>query len=104
MGEAMSGRKAWSSQGARNRPPSWFKVKAQAEKYLPKSCAVCGDPEDVQLDHITPVAEGGLDVLDNMQWLCPPHHDVKSEAEKLRGNKRRAARRRLPVKPHPGLI
>lgn len=99
----MSDRKPWSSQGPRNRPPSWFKVKAQANKRLPKRCAVCSDTENLQLDHITPVAEGGQDVLANVEWLCPAHHEIKSEQEKLRGIARRAARRRLPVKKHPGL-
>ncbi|MGD7002121.1 HNH endonuclease [Corynebacterium halotolerans] len=100
----MSDRKPWSSQGPRKRPPEWFKTKAQAEKRLPKYCAVCGDPRALELDHIIPVAEGGEHTLHNVQWLCPPHHEEKSEQEKLRGNKRRAARRKLPVQKHPGLI
>lgn len=100
----MTDRKAWSSQGARSRPPSWFKVKAQAKKYLPRRCAVCGATEGLELNHIIPTAEGGQDVLDNVEWLCEPHHAIETEQQKLRGIKRRAARRRLPVKPHPGLI
>ena len=41
-----------------------------------------------QRDHITPLAEGGLDEADNVQGLCQPCHDTKSHAESLRGRSR----------------
>jgi 5-methylcytosine-specific restriction protein A len=43
-----------------------------------------------QRDHIKPLAEGGLDDDTNVQALCEPCHDIKSEAESQRGRKRSA--------------
>ncbi|MFC2726459.1 MAG: HNH endonuclease [Corynebacterium matruchotii] len=53
-----------------------------------------------------PVAEGGTDGLDNLQWLCPSCHVEKSRREAARGISRRVARRRLYSRfavRHPGL-
>ncbi|WP_412098432.1 HNH endonuclease signature motif containing protein [Corynebacterium matruchotii] len=53
-----------------------------------------------------PVAEGGGDGLDNLQWLCPSCHAEKSRREAARGISRRVARRRLYDRfavRHPGL-
>jgi len=41
-----------------------------------------------QRDHITPLAEGGLDDDSNVQALCQTCHEVKSKAESKRGVKR----------------
>ena len=38
-----------------------------------------------QRDHITPLAEGGMDDDDNTQALCAACHEVKSKAEQARG-------------------
>lgn len=38
-----------------------------------------------QRDHIVPLSEGGLDDDTNTQGLCDACHEVKSEAERLRG-------------------
>jgi 5-methylcytosine-specific restriction protein A len=48
-----------------------------------------------QCDHIIP---GGNHALENLQWLCPFHHQAKTQAEA------RAARVSLKRKPeqHPG--
>ena len=42
-----------------------------------------------QRDHIIPLGEGGADDEGNTQGLCQACHDIKSEAEKLRGIHRR---------------
>lgn len=52
------------------------------------------------VDHIIPRAEGGSDALDNLQGICSPHHDEKTQQEAARGRLRRSGRR--PPKPHPG--
>lgn len=39
-------------------------------------------------DHITPLAEGGLDIDDNVQPLCEPCHDEKTQQESARGVRR----------------
>lgn len=43
-------------------------------------CAMCGyTGNDLQLDHITPVAKGGTNNLGNLQLLCPPCNLAKSD-------------------------
>lgn len=41
-----------------------------------------------QRDHIKPLAEGGADDADNVQGLCEPCHDAKSQTESIRGRHR----------------
>lgn len=41
-----------------------------------------------QRDHKIPLSEGGLDDESNEQALCEPCHDIKSQAESLRGRER----------------
>lgn len=48
-------------------------------------CATCGQQVPrLSLDHVTPISEGGLHDLSNIQWLCRPCHQVKSNAERRR--------------------
>lgn len=47
----------------------------------------------VILDHVIPLAEGGAEAPGNRQLLCVPHHDLKSEAERLRGTVSRGTKR-----------
>lgn len=41
-------------------------------------------------DHIIPLAEGGTDADDNIQGLCSPCHEAKTQAEAARGRQRAA--------------
>lgn len=41
-----------------------------------------------QRDHVVPLEEGGADDETNEQGLCDEHHDAKSLAERLRGQRR----------------
>jgi 5-methylcytosine-specific restriction endonuclease McrA len=54
---------------------------------------VCGNRDDLELDHIIAFAEGGADDLNNAQWLCRSHHREKTLAEAARGRQRAIARR-----------
>lgn len=51
---------------------------------------ICAEPECVQLctrlDHITPIQEGGSDERSNLQGLCEPHHDEKTQREAQRAS------------------
>jgi 5-methylcytosine-specific restriction protein A len=49
----------------------------------------CHRLADDEVDHITPLAEGG-ERYDphNLQSLCKPHHDQKTSADALRGKTR----------------
>jgi len=53
-------------------------------------CAVpdCYQPA-AELDHIVSLAEGGSDDIDNLQGLCTTHHQEKTRAEAVRGQRRR---------------
>lgn len=37
-------------------------------------CVQCGTTEDLQLDHITPLVQGGTDGADNLRLLCGKHN------------------------------
>lgn len=43
-----------------------------------------------QVDHIKPVAEGGTWALENLQYLCKPHHSIKTAEDAKRGKARKA--------------
>ena len=91
----------------RQRDP---RLRQRAKYVVARACAVCGTTRDLQLDHIVNLAAGGADTIENVQWLCRPHHAIKSEAERRRGMERaRAQRGSLSRKyrdreQHPGLL
>ncbi|MET7431969.1 HNH endonuclease [Streptomyces flaveolus] len=78
---------------------TWRSLKRRVDQRDNGHCYYCGGPpaegETLQLDHITPVAEGGSPAaLDNLGLIhAHPCHAEKSKAEALRGNARRRARR-----------
>ncbi|MGQ4514232.1 HNH endonuclease [Streptomyces sp. DW26H14] len=86
----------------------WRTLKARTGERDNWSCYRCGIPQDqlladdpdaepLQLDHITPVAEGGsVEDPDNLGLICVPCHTEKSAAEAARGSERRRARRQQP--------
>ena len=101
---------AWRNGASRTTAAEWKRLHRLAKHYLPYCCAQCGtepaERDGLELDHITPVAEGGVDGLDNLQWLCSACHSEKSRRETARGVQRRVARRRLYGRfatRHPGL-
>lgn len=76
-------------------------------QHPPERCQQCGATGTPLIqDHIINVAAGGPDTVNNLQWLCRPCHEPKSQRERKAGLERkqrhRNQRRRLPVKPHPG--
>lgn len=52
-------------------------------------CVNCGESEGLVLDHVLPIAKGGLSRLDNLQLLCATCNRIKG---KLVIDFRRAAR------------
>ena len=59
-------------------------------------CAIveCGSFRNLEVDHIVPLAEGGLDARENLQVLCARCHAWKSDRERRRAVKRHWAKRR----------
>jgi 5-methylcytosine-specific restriction endonuclease McrA len=47
----------------------WQKVRAEAIRLQPY-CLFCGSTQDLTGDHILPLKEGGMNVLDNVRVLC----------------------------------
>lgn len=54
-------------------------------------CVHCAEKGIVTLatirDHVVPLEEGGLDILENTQPLCEDCHDIKSAEEAKRGKR-----------------
>ncbi|WP_083411279.1 HNH endonuclease signature motif containing protein [Arthrobacter sp. UCD-GKA] len=44
------------------------------------ACAYCGTPVE-HVDHIHPLARGGADAPENMQWACAPCNLSKHDAD-----------------------
>ncbi|MGW6597900.1 HNH endonuclease [Streptomyces sp. NPDC055036] len=71
----------WSRTSARNqlRPSSWTRrVRPGALVRDGFACVRCGAREDLEVDHIVPIARGGTWTLDNAQTLCKGCHSEKT--------------------------
>lgn len=51
-------------------------------------CVMCNTKPAIEVDHIIPLAEGGLDTVSNKQGLCNDCHNIKTKQEAERGRKR----------------
>lgn len=76
-------RKAWENTSKRNQlidKGRWLVVQADHLRIEP-TCRFCGADHDLTVDHIWEIADGGaLYDHDNLQTLCAPCHDGKTEA------------------------
>jgi len=58
---------------------------AVMRKMGPRLCAECKRQGTVgpghELDHITPLHKGGGNNIENLQWLCRYHHELKTEED-----------------------
>ncbi|WP_420871511.1 HNH endonuclease [Gordonia terrae] len=91
----MTWQKGWTSE----RTPGRAVRIVRARRW----CASCGQPGKF-VDHIIPRAEGGRGDLSNLQLLCASCHDAKTLRERLRGQRRRAARGKCEREPHPAYL
>lgn len=57
-----------------------------------------------ELDHRDNVAASGIEDDSNAQAVCRACHKVKTGREAAAGRRARAARLRIPVERHPGLL
>lgn len=78
-------------QGRGGRP--WRRKREAVMKRDQYLCQLCKQKgritEATEMDHIINVAEGGTDDESNLQALCTPCHDAKSQEEARRGAARR---------------
>lgn len=59
----------------------WKRLKRAAKRAMPAVCTVCDSTERVTLHHKQGRSEGGLDLLENLMWLCGVCHS-QYEADK----------------------
>lgn len=99
---------AWSSSNRQHTLPADWPARIDATRRRAggrceqttngQRCTAPGTDCDHKVSH----ADGGTDDLDNLQWLCHPHHKAKTARENARRNTLRARARRRPPEPHPG--
>jgi 5-methylcytosine-specific restriction protein A len=96
---------AWATSTGRSVPYPLQQACFKRDHWTCLRCGYQGTPNagDLNADHITPRAEGGQDVLSNLETLCRPCHAPKSQAEAVRGRQRRNPKRRPPVHPADAL-
>ncbi len=60
----------------KKRYKAWYAALAESNG---ERCANCGDGNDLALDHVIPIAKGGLSRLDNLQLLCSTCNRIKGK-------------------------
>ncbi len=63
-------------QTLRSNYQDWFR---QLAADFGERCANCGAKNDLILDHIVPIAKGGLSQLENLQILCATCNRIKGK-------------------------
>lgn len=58
------------------RHKTWYAALAESNG---ECCANCGETKDLVLDHVLPIAKGGLSRLDNLQLLCAACNRIKGK-------------------------
>ena len=48
----------------------WAELREQVFERDGRLCALCTSTDDLQIDHVTPVKEGGLPLISNLRVLC----------------------------------
>jgi len=71
-------------QSSRTYGPDWRKQRGLALKRDRGQCVLCGSNRHPQVDHITPVSQGGTHQLTNLRTLCLDCHR-KVTAQQGRG-------------------
>ena len=76
---------AWASSTRRERTISGWEQQRRAERVMrihDGICHVCHRPGSDQVDHVTPLAHGGEDTLDNLRPIHKrPCHEQKTQRE-----------------------
>lgn len=68
------------------RPPNTRAKRAENQRILAASniCHICGEPGADAVDHVIPLARGGLDIASNKK---PAHHNVEPKCNRVKGDK-----------------
>jgi len=73
------------------RPGNWESLRKKALRRDRRVCRLCGKVGSNEVDHITPVAEGGSWELSNLQTLCKSCHKTKTQEDAQRARQARRA-------------
>jgi 5-methylcytosine-specific restriction endonuclease McrA len=86
------------------QPGNWKTTRRRILARDGHACYICGAPSN-EVDHILAVTQGGTHDDTNLAAICTPHHEAKSKAERVAGQ-RAARRRKLEARqePHPGVV
>ena len=76
-------RKRKPSRISRSEPERRKIAQRQNWKCAGETCDLVGELEAYDLDHILPLSQGGEDVDNNLQALCPACHRRKTDKERL---------------------
>ena len=69
------------------------------------TCQHCGTTTPpLEVDHIDNTRSPNYNKETNLQTLCRPCHNKKTQQEAAIARKLKAQRKQLPTKPHPGTI
>lgn len=60
---------------------------ALRDMYTCRSCGRVTDKREGEVDHRTPLAQGGSDDASNLQWLCIECHKLKTARENAQGRR-----------------
>lgn len=98
----------WETSNRRQElPPNWYSgIRPRILERDGHRCqwrrtrGICGSPAN-QVDHIGDRHDHSDD---NLQALCAWHHRKKTEQESADARRKIAAKGRLPVERHPGLL
>lgn len=89
--EIIAGRKKFQPSRPRSpvaRPEYSRQIPARLRQAVLKrdggSCMKCGSTRDLEIDHVIPIAKGGLTVMENLQVLCARHNRSKGDRESVR--------------------
>lgn len=78
----------WKDKRLRGRPGMRERAAVLAAEPLCRACLARGvRTASDEVDHIVPLAAGGLDVRRNKQALCKPCHAAKSARERAEGRR-----------------
>lgn len=88
--EALDILKKFKRFGSMQRRSTKQKTAFRNKKDVPHVCSWegCGKKKKLTIDHIMPVRSGGTGRLDNLQWLCKRHHDIKNITERIETKKK----------------
>lgn len=66
------------------RDPGYHRERQAALNRAKGTCERCGSLGPLQVDHITPLRDGGTNTRANLQVLCTTCHTVKTAADRRR--------------------